>query len=83
MIKVLECHYLGNYRFELLFSDGECGQFDVLTYCRNKQGSLLKPLQSEEYVRRCFIDAGALGWPNGLELSPARLYELSGLCAAA
>jgi hypothetical protein len=77
VIKVLECHYLGNYCFELLFSNGERGQFDVLNYCRNKQGSLLKPLQSEEYVQRCFIDAGALGWPNSLELSPARLYELS------
>jgi len=26
--------------------------------------------------KRFFVDAGALSWPNGLELSPARLYEL-------
>jgi len=24
---------------------------------------------------RLFIEAGALCWPNGLELSPSRLYE--------
>jgi hypothetical protein len=29
------------------------------------------------YVRRFLIDGGALGWPNGLELSPQRLLELS------
>jgi hypothetical protein len=40
-----------------------------------KNGSLLVPLRDENYFQRFFIDAGALCWPNGLELSPARLYE--------
>jgi len=39
----------------------------------------LGELRKEDYLRRFFIDAGALCWPNGLELSPARLYEASRL----
>ena len=34
-------------------------------------------------VMTLFIDAGALCWPNGLELSPARLHEISLLGIAA
>ena len=60
MIKVLERHYLGNYRFDLLFSNGERGEFDVRAYCQTRRGSLLEPLQSEAYVQRCFIETGAL-----------------------
>ncbi|WP_202985505.1 DUF2442 domain-containing protein [Thiospirillum jenense] len=78
---MLKHHYLGNYCFKLCFSNGERGEFDVREYCNHRSGSLLTPLQSEAYVRRAFIDAGALGWPNGLELSAARLYELSRVAA--
>lgn len=77
MIKVLEARYLGDYRIELVFSDSMCGVFDVQAYRSTRQGPLLEPLHDEAYVRRFFIDAGALCWPNGLELSPARLYEIS------
>ena len=83
MIKLLEALYLGDYRIELVFSDGVCGIFDVHAYLSTRQGPLLEPLHDEAYVRRCFIDAGALCWPNGLELSPARLHDLSVLEAAA
>ncbi len=41
-----------------------------------RSGPLLEPLREEGYFKRFFVDAGALSWPNGLELSPARLYEL-------
>ena len=36
---------------------------------------LLEPLRDSVYFARFFIDAGALCWPNGLELSPDRLHE--------
>ena len=76
VIKLLEANYLGDYRIELSFSDGSRGVLDVRDYCAARHGPLLDPLRSEDYVRRLIIDAGALGWPNGLELSPDRLYEL-------
>jgi hypothetical protein len=36
---------------------------------------LLEPLQDQAFFERFFIDAGALCWPHGLELSPDRLHD--------
>jgi len=74
MIKVIEARYLGNFHIAVVFSDGKEGVFDGKALLQ-KSGSLLEPLRDENYFRRFFIDAGALSWPNGLELSPARLHE--------
>jgi len=74
MIKILEAKYLGDFQIALSFSDGEKGNFDGHALLR-RTGPLLEPLRTEAYFRRCFLDAGALCWPNGLELSPARLRE--------
>jgi hypothetical protein len=43
----------------------------------------LEVLRDPAYLSRCFVDAGALCWPNGLELSAARMYELSHAIKAA
>ena len=74
MIKLIAAHYLGDFRVALEFSDGAAGEFDGQALLQ-RSGSLLEPLRSESYFRRCFIDSGALCWPNGLELSPRRLRE--------
>ena len=74
MIKIIEARYLGNFQVALNFSDGMEGTFDGSALLE-RNGSLLEPLRNESYFQRLFIDAGALCWPNGLELSPARLYE--------
>ncbi|MFA6970631.1 MAG: DUF2442 domain-containing protein [Gallionella sp.] len=74
MIKVIKAHYLGDFQIALNFSDGREGTFDGRTLLE-RTGSLLEPLRNEIYFQRLFIDSGALCWPNGLELSPARLYE--------
>lgn len=75
LIKVIEARYLGDFQVELNFSDGRGGVFDGCALLE-RSGSLLEPLRDEIYFQRLFIDAGALCWPNGLELSPARLYEM-------
>jgi len=59
------------------FSDGTQGVFDGQAYLAQRTGPLLGPLRDPMYFERCFIDAGALCWPNGLELSPAKLHTLS------
>lgn len=76
MIKLLDVTPLGNHRLELAFSDGTHGFFDGASYLSTRQGPLLEPLRDAAYFARCFIDAGALCWPNGLELSAARLHAL-------
>ena len=74
MIKVIEAKYTGNFEVALLFSNGAEGIFDGKNLLKN-HGPLLDALRNETFFKRCFIDAGALCWPNGLELSPAKLYE--------
>ncbi|MCX7169859.1 MAG: DUF2442 domain-containing protein [Proteobacteria bacterium] len=56
------------------FSDGREANFDGHTLLQ-RTGPLLDPLRDEAYFKRVFVDAGALCWPNGLELSPMRLHE--------
>lgn len=82
MIKVIEARYLGKFQIAVVFSDGKEGAFDGSVLLQNN-GSLLEPLRDENYFRRFFIDAGTLCWPNGLELSPARLYETCRVIEAA
>ena len=74
MIKLIEARYQGEFQVSLRFSDGKEGVFDGRELLK-RNGPLLEPLRDEAYFKRVFIDAGALSWPNGLELSPARLHE--------
>jgi hypothetical protein len=74
MIKVLEARYLDEHRVELVFSDGKEGVFDASALLL-RTGALVEALRDESYFKRLYIDAGALCWPNGLELAPSRLYE--------
>ena len=74
MLKLLTARYVGDFQIRLEFSDGTCGDFDGRALLQ-RTGSLLEPLRDASYFQRCFIDAGALCWPNGLELSAVRLRQ--------
>lgn len=82
MIRILDCRTLGEFRLELGFSNGERGIFDARVLL-SRDGPLLEPLRSQAYFDRVFLDAGALCWPNGLELSPQRVYEDTRIIEAA
>lgn len=82
MIKLIEANYQGDFQVALTFSDGKHGIFDGRELLK-RSGPLLAPLQDETYFKRLFIDAGALSWPNGLELSPVRLHETCKVSATA
>ena len=77
MIKLLDVKSIAPHRLELTFSDHSHGLFDGALYLSSRQGPLLENLRDPLYFTRCFVDAGALCWPNGLELSAARLHELA------
>ena len=82
MNKLIEARYQGEFQVSLRFSDGKEGVFDGRELLK-RNGPLLEPLRDEEYFKRMFIDAGALSWPNGLELSPVRLHETCRVLTAA
>ena len=77
MIKALTCKPTADFSLSLKFSNGEIGVFDAKAYLAERRGVLLEPLKDAVYFQRCFVDAGALCWPNGLELSGQRVFELS------
>ena len=76
MIKLLDVKTLAPHQLELTFSDHTHGVFDAKPYLASRQGPLLEALRDPAYFERCCVDAGALCWPNGLELSATRLQEL-------
>ena len=75
MIKVLTCKPVKALKLASTFSNGDSGVFDASSYLAEKHGSLLEPVHKSEYFQRCFINAGALCWPNGLDLSVQRVLE--------
>ncbi len=83
MIKVLNIRLIRDFKLELDFSDQTQGIFDGAAYLATRSGPLLDKLRDADYFARVFIDAGALCWPNGLEISPAKVHELSVVHTAA
>jgi hypothetical protein len=77
VIKVLNARKLDTFKLEIDFSDRTQGVFDAAAYLATRSGPLLDKLRDPNYFSRFFIDAGALCWPNGLEISPAKVHELS------
>ncbi len=77
MIKVLNARLTAPFMLEIDFSDHTQGVFDANAYLANRAGPLLERLRDAAYFQRFFIDAGALCWPNGLEIFPAKIHELS------
>lgn len=78
MIKIQSAEYCGNYQIHLIFSDGAQRMLDLREYRHSRKGPLLDELADEDLARQCYVDTGALCWPNGLELAPAPLYEFQG-----
>jgi Protein of unknown function (DUF2442) len=81
VIKVLTVKPHNDFVLELTFSNGDTAHFDGADCFASRDGSLLEPLRQSDFFKRCFIDAGAVCWPNGLELSAERIYELSRVLA--
>ena len=83
MIKILNARLAAPLMLEIDYSDHSHGVFDANAYLANRKGPLQEKLREPEYFQRFFIDAGALCWPNGLELSPTKIHELSRVQTAA
>lgn len=77
MIKLLDVKSMKAHVLELSFSDHTQGVFDGAAYLSTHDKAPCWKLREPAYFSRCFVDAGALCWPNGLELSAARLHGLA------
>lgn len=62
------------YRVKLEFQDGRRGTVDLrFLFERPKRGPLVLEILRGQLFARCFVESGALAWPNGYELCPDAL----------
>ncbi len=72
MIRVVTAEHAGNYEIRLAFSDKTGGVVDLRAIVEAGT-SMTEPLRDPSFFARFFIEAGALAWPNGLDLSARSL----------
>lgn len=74
MIKLVAIRPAGEAEFDLAFSDGATGRWSAMSLIE-RDTELTRPLAKPGYFRKAFLEAGALCWPNGLELSGRALHR--------
>lgn len=63
-----------DYMIKVVFDNGEIKRFDVKPYI---QGEWYGQLANEMYFRAVKTDGYTVCWPDGQDLCPDELYELS------
>lgn len=74
MIKLIAVEPQQGTQLLLRFSDGAWGVFDFKPFI-DAATEMTTPLADAEFFARHFIEAGALAWPNGFDLSAPSLYQ--------
>lgn len=74
MIKIINARVVSDTAVHLSFSDGSEGDYDLGALIA-RDTVMTRPLRDPAFVARCFLELGALCWPNGLELSAASLQR--------
>ena len=74
MIKLVRIEPLSDNSLGLHFSDGSHGEWSAAAIVA-RDTVMTNPLEEAAFFRRAFIEAGALAWPNGLDLSAGSLRE--------
>lgn len=73
MIKLIAIEPKASTSLLLRFSDGAWGVFDFARYIEANT-EMTAPLGKPAFFAKHFIEAGALAWPNGFDLSAESLY---------
>lgn len=76
MLSVKEASYLGDLRFELMFSNGRRGDLSARPLLNHAQGLFAK-LADEHFARQFKLAHGSLCWPGELDVAPEYLYFLA------
>lgn len=74
MIKLIAIEPRDGTQLLLRFSDGAWGTYDFAPFV-DAATEMTMPLRDPGFFARCFIEAGALAWPNGFDLSAGSLYR--------
>ena len=68
--------YIGRFRIFIEFENGELRTVDLSNYKERNLGEF-SDLKNEEYFKTFFIKDGDLQWPNGWDIAPDYLYDIS------
>jgi hypothetical protein len=74
MIKLIAVEPKDATHLLLRFADGAWGIYDFAPFVDAKT-AMTSPLADPAFFARHFIEAGALAWPNGFDLSAPSLYR--------
>lgn len=74
MIKLIAVEPKGSYQLLLRFSDGASGVYDFAPFIE-ADTEMTAPLRDPAFFVRCFIELGALAWPNGFDFSAGSLHQ--------
>ena len=74
MIKIIKAVAATDARIKLVFSDDSFGELDLQPLI-DRNTVLTAALADPAFRARCYLELGALCWPNGLELSAASIHQ--------
>ena len=74
MIKLVQIKPEAAETLWLTFSDGSSARWSAADLIA-RDTMMTRPLADPAYFARAFIEAGALAWPNGFELSADALHR--------
>ena len=67
--------YRGGHVFHVKFDDGLEGDVDFSGYVG--RGPVFEPLADPAFFRRARVEGGTIAWPNGADIAPETLYEMT------
>lgn len=73
--RVVALEYRDGHTFHIAFADGVRGDVDLgeLVGC----GPVFMQLQDPAFFRSATIDGGTIAWPNGADIAPETLHEMT------
>jgi hypothetical protein len=71
---VTKARYVRDYIIETTFDDGTTKAIDFTHWL---DGPVFEPLKDKKYFRKFFLDGSTIAWPNGADIAPETLYDVS------
>ncbi len=77
MLDIIEVKYVADYKFAIVFKNGEKGVVDLRAYA--SRGGVFARFTAPAYVKQAYVnkDLGTLCWPGNVDIAPETLYSLS------
>lgn len=72
-LEVLKAKYLGDYKINLLFNNGESKTVDLSD---KLVGKIFEPLKDKSFFQSFIIKYNTIEWSNGADFAPEYLYEI-------